>query len=167
MLLAAAAATTLLASAAHAAWNIDPATGTGFVGKGDVQLVYGWNNRQLNTNAGSISFEYSSTTVTETTWTCDRDAGPQTSERSNRVRERTQGVLNSIVRDNKTLQITGFNLTGFNGAVTEKTVENGPDVGSCPNGWTAIDIVEGEPTTTGSGLYVRFNGGSPQPLPQL
>jgi hypothetical protein len=34
----------LLVLPAAASVNLDPATGTGFVGKGDVQSAFGWNN---------------------------------------------------------------------------------------------------------------------------
>jgi hypothetical protein len=39
------------ASVALAAVTFNPMTGEGFVGKGDVQLIYGWNNQQLQLNA--------------------------------------------------------------------------------------------------------------------
>ena len=45
------------ATAASASVNVDPATGSGFIGKGDVQLAYGWNNATLQTNASSVGFQ--------------------------------------------------------------------------------------------------------------
>src|ERR671918_1859956 len=47
--------------------TVNPADGTGFVGKGDVQLIFGWNNKALQDNAGSVEFRANSTVVTETT----------------------------------------------------------------------------------------------------
>jgi hypothetical protein len=41
----------MLATAALAAVTFDVNTGFGFVGKGDVQLAFGWNNKALQTNA--------------------------------------------------------------------------------------------------------------------
>src|SRR5918996_4693526 len=38
-------------TAAFALVTFDPSTGTGFVGKGDVQTAFGWNNKQLQNNA--------------------------------------------------------------------------------------------------------------------
>jgi hypothetical protein len=46
--------------------------------------------------------------VEETTWTCDRDGGPQT---QGRHRTKTnQGVLDSVARERN--QVTGFILAG-------------------------------------------------------
>jgi hypothetical protein len=46
----------LAASPANAAVTFDPATGTGFVGKGDVQTALKYNNTQLQKNASSLLF---------------------------------------------------------------------------------------------------------------
>ena len=54
----------IMASSAFAAVTFDPATGTGFVGKGDVQTAMGWNNAELQKNAENLKFTY----VTETTY---------------------------------------------------------------------------------------------------
>lgn len=41
---------------AAAAVTYDPATGYGFVGKGEVQIAYGWNNSTLQKNAKDVTF---------------------------------------------------------------------------------------------------------------
>lgn len=124
--------------------------GVGFVGKGDVQLALDWNNKSLqecvgstdtftNSEAGCLEFRVASKTVTETTWTCDRDAGHQTQERLNTTTTVFQGVVSSLARVKQ--QVTGFNLNGFvDGEPTTVTETDGPAVGSCPTGWTAIDL---------------------------
>jgi hypothetical protein len=58
---------------AAASVTFDPLTGTGFVGKGDVQSAFGWNNQQLQANAAGVSFTY----IVEGTLsqTCEREAG--------------------------------------------------------------------------------------------
>jgi opacity protein-like surface antigen len=139
-----------------AAVTFDPPTGTGFVGKGDVQLLYGWNNKQLQDNASSVQFQASTVEVTESTWTCDRDAGPQTLERANTTTTTTQGVVSHIARERN--QITGFILLGYDGDPVVETELDGPAVGSCPAGWTAIDLVEGDPAQTAGGLQVSIDG---------
>jgi hypothetical protein len=53
---AALATLALTIPAANAAVTFDPATGTGFVGKGDVQSALGYNNTQLQKNANSLVF---------------------------------------------------------------------------------------------------------------
>lgn len=55
-LVALAAAT--LATVAIAAVTFDPVTGTGFVGKGDVQTAFGWNNQQLQQNADGVGVHF-------------------------------------------------------------------------------------------------------------
>jgi hypothetical protein len=60
------------AGAVFAAVTFDPETGTGFVGKGDVQTAFGWNNKQLQDNAGLVQFR--ATTTSETTWTCIKES---------------------------------------------------------------------------------------------
>ncbi len=38
--------------------TFDPTTGAGFVGKGDVQTAFGWNNQALQANAADVTFSY-------------------------------------------------------------------------------------------------------------
>lgn len=153
-------------SAAGAAVDVDTDTGIGFVGKGDVQYTFGGqNNAWLQANAANIDFRYNATEVTEqvTTWTCDRDAGPQTQERSNETTTTTSitAVADTIARDKR--QITGFNLNGYISSVggTPVVEREGPDVGSCPTGWTAINLVAGEVEVVSStgGLEVSADNG--------
>lgn len=108
--------------AVYAAVAFDASTGAGFVGKGDIQNKYGWNNKQLNDNAASIGFRMSVGSVVSTTWTCDKDTGPQTQERNNTTTISSQGVVSHIARDNKR-QITGFILTGYDGGPLPKSAK--------------------------------------------
>jgi hypothetical protein len=158
---AAAASVALIASSASAAVTFDPETGEGFVGKGDVQDAFGWNNKQLQDNASSVEFAVSLESVSSATWTCDRDAGPQTQERSNTTTTTTQGLVDSLARERN--QITGFYLTGFGENSSMDSETDGPAVGSCPTGWSAIDLVEGEPVESG-GLSVSIDGETWIPL---
>lgn len=158
------AACLAVAGIAYAAVIVDD-QGVGFVGKGDVQLKFDWNNAQLQANVGNVKFQISSTevSVTESTWTCDRDGGPQTQERARTTTTTTttQGLLSSVARFKN--QVTGFNLNGFNGAptVTPSTTTEGPALNSCPTGWTAIDSVTSDPVTTSTGgLQVSGDNGS-------
>ncbi len=140
---------------ALAAVTFDSDTGEGFVGKGDVQLVYGWNNKQLQNNADLVQFQASTEEVSTTTWTCDRDAGPQTQERENTTMKTTQGIVDSIARERN--QITGFILSGYDGDPTTDTEREGPAAGSCPTGWTAVDLVTEEGPSS-STLQVSIDG---------
>ncbi len=136
--------------------TFDADTGTGFVGKGDVQLAFGWNNKQLQDNAAGVRFSVSATSTVETTWTCDKDTGPQTNERNNTITTTTQGVLASVTRDRN--QVTGFTLLNYDGTPSETKEREGPEVGSCPTGWTAIDLVSTPGGSTSGGLTATFNG---------
>lgn len=139
---------------AYAAVTFNPETGEGFVGKGDVQTFFGWNNKQLQDNAKNIQFRAIVETVNE--WTCDRDAGPQTQERNNEVS--SQQVVTTVAREKN--QVTGFNLEGYSGTPTEIS-RDGPQTESCPTGWTAINLV----TTTGDAQLQISDGGSFQDFP--
>ena len=59
--------------------NDDPATGefngTGFVGKGDVQTPFGWNNKALQNNAAGVTFKWSSTEQRQQDCQTDTDEG--------------------------------------------------------------------------------------------
>ena len=140
----------LVGSAAGAAVTID-AEGKGFVGKGDVQVPFGWSNAQLQQNAAGVSFSVASVSVTDTDWTCSRlnnQGMEQTQERERTTTTETTGVLSSLARDGKK-QLTGFNINGFTGT-TVTVSHDGPAVGSCPNGWTASGLATGTPVLTSS-----------------
>src|SRR5215204_1584872 len=109
---------------AFAAVTFDPTTGTGFVGKGDVQTALGWNNKQLQDNAGSLQFTFVSTTVTEVSWICTNDRNENTQERERTTTTDTSGVVSSVARERN--QITGFNLNGFTGTPTTDSSTEGP-----------------------------------------
>jgi hypothetical protein len=124
------AAMLVASTAAIAAVTFNPETGEGFVGKGDVQTALGLNNAQLQ----NAQITFRALKVTEHTWTCDRDGGPQTQERATETT--AQQLVSSTARVKN--QITGFNLIEYSGAEQEVS-RDGPPVGSCPTGWTAIN----------------------------
>lgn len=68
--------------AANAAVQFDPVSGTGFVGKGDVQTFFGWNNQQLQKNADKVQATGQITTVTEVTWVCTNSNNENIQERT-------------------------------------------------------------------------------------
>ena len=144
---------------AHAAVTFDPTSGTGFVGKGDVQTVLGLNNAQLQAAAtaspSQIQFSVQKQTVEESSWTCDRDAGPQTQERARTTTTETSIVTSSTARSGPN-QITGFNLVGYSGSPTIiSETHEGQAFGSCPTGWTAINVVGPTVVSETGALYVN------------
>lgn len=102
-------------TAAMAAVTFDPPTGTGFVGKGDVQLAFGWNNADLQSKAAGVTFTYQS--VDKYVQSCQKIIE---NKKETKVLEqdfnKTQEVNSTVAYDtrkNSQQQITGFNLTGF------------------------------------------------------
>jgi hypothetical protein len=162
MTIATAVAVTFAAAAAFAAVTFDPATGTGFVGKGDVQTVFGWNNKALQDNADYVDFRYNS--VTEASWQCSRPHPSQEGEEIVQNRNRTtsvQGVLTTVARDNsrgKDGPVTGFYLNGWEGDPVSDT--EGPAFESCPADPSGFTLVPGSTVVveSGTGLAVTKDG---------
>ena len=144
--------------------TFDAATGTGFVGKGDVQTPFNLNNTQLqnlltscpNTDAGTcpLSFQFSSTAhyLATCTWTTGENS-PNGAKVHNIDLNRVAGVRGTLAYDvRRATQATGFNLTGYDG--TGQTFGTVPVVGGqCVGGgegsdgngqdgtWTVVEFV--------------------------
>lgn len=166
-----------IGSVAGAAVIFDPATGTGFVGKGDVQLAIGWNNKQLQDNAADVTFAYNDVVSYE--WFCYRETTtggpepkvvPHTNERARS--QAVDGDVNADPRQKKgQSQFTGFTLNGWDGDPDLGAFE-GPALGSCPNDGIVIDqaayeadgsivkvdIEDLAPTLSGGGLVAIYDG---------
>ena len=138
-------AITLFAAAgvASAAVTVDFDTGTGFVGKGDVQDALGWNNAQLQSHADFVTFRVASVVTTEVTWVCTNSNNENTQERARTTTTTTAGVFTSEVRDKK--QVTGFILKGFSGNPDTSSETVGNQLNSCPNGPWTLTTPAGEP----------------------
>ena len=100
---------------ASASVRFDPPTGNGFVGKGDVQLVYGWNNKQLQDNAASVG---SSLRPSVTDCSVARGSGRTTPENRSAHLDTTTVRAWSVRSPARRNQITGFILNGYNGTAT-------------------------------------------------
>jgi hypothetical protein len=148
---AAAAATVLLAGPASAAVTFDPATGTGFVGKGDVQLAFSWNNADLQSNAKSVAFSYEVTDTYEAV--CTFSTGKKVHHIDHKVKSVVASTVAYDLRGKN--QITGFTLTGLTGTTSddEAPVVTGPCMGNegHEGTWTAV-----EKTGSVGGLSATF-----------
>jgi hypothetical protein len=120
------AAAILMASVcANADVNVDE-LGVGFVGKGDVQSIYDWNNSMLQANAHLVRFKFSNAGTAS--WTCqgvNKSGNIVISD----VRDQDVGTNAEISYDprkNRQGQITGFILTGLKASATTYN-----DVGTC------------------------------------
>jgi len=167
LLLAALAVLALSATAAFAAVSFNSTTGTGFVGKGDVQTAFGWNNTALQKNASGVSFTYNAVDTYSATCSFITGAGTRGEQTHNVDIPRHTAVTSTVAYDARThKQIDGFNLTGFGATTTEGTVPVvgeacvANDEGVARDGtWSAVTLV----SSTG-GLYVNF-GTTSIPLP--
>jgi hypothetical protein len=134
--------------------------GKGFVGKGDVQAAFGWNNAQLQKNANNVSFSFEA----EQSYTvvCEWTTGPVHNRVEHEVTHKRSWALNSEIayEARKKNQFTGFLLNGV-----VKTISEGkpaPNVGEdCPNGNSGevTQVSEAGISSTGtSGLFVTSGG---------
>jgi hypothetical protein len=153
---AAAAGFALVLSAGSAmAYTFDSEAGTGFVGKGEVQLALNYNNKQLQDNAASLQFASVSTVVTERTWICTNSNNQSTQERERTTTTSIQGVLESVARERN--QITGFTLSGYDGTPTSSSTTAGNQLNSCPGGPWTLTTPAGDPEVISSTSALTVN----------
>jgi hypothetical protein len=146
----------MVAGMAFAAVTFDAETGTGFVGKGDVQLALNWNNKQLQDNADSLEFASVSEVVTEVSWTCTNTNNENTQLRERTTTTTTEGVVSKVARERN--QITGFNLTGYSGTPTSSSTTEGNPLNSCPSGPWTLTTPAGDPEVVSSSSALTVNG---------
>ena len=157
---AAVAAGLLLAgTGAASAYTMD-ATGVGWVGKGEVQSVFGWNNKTMQDNYPGVSFVYDGTATYAVTceWDTPNTHHVQTTHKSTDV----NATVGSAARKNsqgKDGPMTGWYLTGYGTTTTDGAKV--PAVGDgCPgnSGLGAITAVEQTGAGAGGGLYAVWQG---------
>lgn len=155
------AACLAVGTAAYAVVVIDE-DGYGFVGKGDIQDLFGWNDATLQANASALSFVFTSSEATS--WDCEWYTGPDRNRTRHTVERSTvQDVSTSIAYDarkNKNGKITGFNLNGFGAP----TVSGGGTVGACEAEKTFVEGSLATTVTDEGTLYVKY-GDELIPLP--
>jgi hypothetical protein len=156
-----------VAGVAYATVTIDLESGIGFVGKGDVQTIFGWNNSQLQANADSVQFRVEKVVVTQQSWECANVNNEAIQVRALTATTTIGGMVSSVGR--KMNQITGFNLLGWDeNGKTETTYTAGNTLNSCPDDnpnkaepkWF-LSVPAGDPEVIavgGNGLQVSING---------
>lgn len=141
---------------AFAAVTFDPATG-GFVGKGDVQLAFGWNNAQLQNKANDVKFSYvaKSTTDVGCEWYTGSDRNLKRHEvQHDSVTEVSSQVVGTA-RKNSQLDVTGFMLGSIAVPIGDIPAIGDACPGNPGNGAVVFEI--GQTVTTG-GLFVSYLG---------
>ena len=115
---------TLIGGPVAASVTFNPGTGSWFVGKGDVQTAFGWNNTLLQTNASGVTFMYQTTATYEviTAWATGTPAAPISLHSHLETVTTTVGTSAAVNGDSRQTkgqkQFTGFNLSGFNAVTT-------------------------------------------------
>jgi opacity protein-like surface antigen len=147
------AAVFAFSAVALAAVEFDPEDGTGFVGKGDVQQPFGWNNKQMNDNAADVSFFYQEgQTVEQDCVSSDGGAPPTFTVVGQRTK--TQGIDEEVEyekrRNGGNSNLTGFILLGYD---EEPEFSEGTWT-ACPAGSTQQGQVRVVSTTDG-GLFAK------------
>jgi hypothetical protein len=140
-----------LDSSANAAVTYDD-TFVGQVDKGDVQLLFGWNDEMLQEKAASLQFTAKQTHVLEMSWTCSNGATHHYVSSGWKV-----SSLNVRTDTNKHGKITAFNLNGTSGIGTLLPgTTTGPSPFSCPTGGTPdYSTITYDVTNTPVGVYVN------------
>jgi len=152
----------LLATTAFAS-TFDQNTGTGVVGKGEVQSVFRWNNFAAQQEANNVLFSYSSSRSYDVT--IEFDTGNPVSPRGTThlvVNQNQETPVTGSVDARKNGQYSGWNLTGL-GTITVSG-DPLPSIGDgCPNSnlatchVTAVTLI----SSTG-GLFVTWRGNTVQ-----
>jgi hypothetical protein len=120
-----------VATNAHAEVVYDAATGTGFVGKGDVQLALNYNNAQMQANAGLLTFTQDSEDVYDVVVEWDT-GGVKNQKHHTITQHKHTSLTDKVSYDAKVKkQVVGFNLTGI--ASTEVEGQAIPHVGDSTN----------------------------------
>ncbi len=149
-------AAALMCTAANAAVTGDPASGW-FVGKGDVQSAFGWNNATLQEEWASDSISFFYNTSVEYEVTCEWTTGKKTHTEVGTISAGLNAAIFAEGRQRN--QITGFTLdpveAGTGGDVPELgdscSAEGGNEQGSI----TEVTLLGGG---GGGGLFVSWNG---------
>lgn len=152
------AALALLGTAAMAAVTLN-ADGTGFVGKGDVQIPFGFNNATMQAKAASTSFNV--VTIDSYSAVCSwvTAEGKPGEKPHNVPHVRSTSVDASVAADpRKTGQWTGWTLKGYGTVSTTGTL---PVVGNACMGneghggtWSSVTLQ----SSSGAGLYATIDG---------
>ncbi|MBX4211639.1 MAG: hypothetical protein KW806_02505 [Candidatus Yanofskybacteria bacterium] len=148
--------------------TFDNQTGTGFVGKGDVQTAFSWNNAQLQSHALSLLFSYNTTQTYAAICTWVTGEGTRGEQTHQIALIRRASVNAGVVYDPRIRnQVTGFKLTGYGTITTDGELPVvgescvGNDTGIAHNGvWTSVEPIcaTAPDSCIIGGLYVDYAG---------
>ena len=165
-LVATAAVALAAPAAATAAVTFDPATGKGFVGKGDVQVPFGWNDSKLQQYAAGVTFTYESASDDTYSVTCEWETG--NNKIVHHIQRKRADVSSSVAYDVTKVdrkspngKVTGFNLTGKGTEVIDAEGSVPVVGGQCPENQgqgvekliAAVDLVSSDASETLTALH--------------
>ncbi|MFI7581109.1 hypothetical protein [Kocuria kalidii] len=127
-----------VAAPASAAAKYDPASGTGYVSKGEVQSALGWNNKEFQANADRVSFSVQTYQYLRMAWTCTEDGGDGTLEREGFRDNYRYGWIDTTPRERG--QVVGFELSDYQYIVGISVPAGESETGVCPESWTASGV---------------------------
>jgi hypothetical protein len=141
----------------------DSTSGIGFVGKGDVQSAFGWNNARLQANASGVSFSYDAIDTFSAVCTFVTGEGTRGEKTHDVTLPRHAEISSDIhyhARSHK--QIDGFILTGLGETTASGTAPaQGAACVASQDGiahdgtWTSVTL-----TSSSGGLSVSYGGTS-------
>jgi|KBSMisStaDraftv2_1062788.scaffolds.fasta_scaffold191861_2 hypothetical protein len=156
-----------VSAVAYATVTFDASNGTGFVGKGDVQAAFGWNNKEAQNNIGGLVFSFNATDHYAAVCEWVTGLGTRGQKTHDISLMRRTSIASSVAFEARSQrQISGINLNGFSSTVTTGTppVVGDPcvnnDNGTANNG-TYISVVLVSST---GGLFVTSGGNTVQLL---
>ena len=117
-ILAVGAALAIVSTAAYATVTFNQTTGSGFVGKGDVQSAFGWNNAAAQNNQNGVSFVADASAEFDVTCEWDTVTGGKKSKTiHHKVTNHKSVSANKAVdaKNKVTGQYTGWFLQGYAG----------------------------------------------------
>lgn len=146
-----------------ASTSYDSMSGVGFVGKGDVQSAFGWNNARLQANASGVSFSYDAIDTYSavcTFVTGEGTRGEKTHDVTLARHAEVSAAVHYHARSHK--QIDGFILTGLGETTASGTTPaQGAACVASQDGiahdgtWTSVTL-----TSSSGGLSVSYGGSS-------
>jgi hypothetical protein len=152
------AATIMISAGSASAYTMD-ADGYGFVGKGEVQTPFGWNNSTLQRYATEVTFTYEESTTYNAVCSWVTGEGTRGEKAHDVTHKRSTEVEANVDADPRKTkgqqQFTGFILKGFGESTSSGVV---PIVGEACMGNEGHGGTWSDVTETGStpgGLYAH------------
>ena len=162
------------AGTAFADATFDPGSGIGFVGKGDVQQAFGWNNKQLQDNVSGVDFLYEDLTAYDVT--CKQNVTETFVNGAGKTVTRTVVIRNvsdasvaasydsaTATRTNRKGDVNGFKITGMTPVSQQPAPAEGDDCTMDDGSAGKVSAVV-QTSTSGDTLYATHDTKSQAPV---